>query len=431
MYTRIYIKLLLSLSLSLSLSLFLGVPSAFLGQKTAPLAKRKKERKKEKRPLFVYQGSKEFRRRIKRRVPPPFAVFVVKIIKKTDFFFSAKKRWSGPLGNEQNSDQFENPAPPNTHTHTPTPATRAQKERSQEWVTRCAFTFFSFSRVVFFFSSLSLSLSSRSKLSRLGRDASLSLISAFFVCLLINKPHTLFEKSRFAFAFCRKKAERRARVLSFFIFFSWRAAAAKAAACVQSRETPQEERLTHFVLSLAFVPGVVVNKQSRLLPMMAFPRVNRTFSPVHRNITRLLFRRSESLAVAPLWASKPALLAPLSGSSVTLEGYGSCCFKGAVADKYLKEQGYGASLLKDLSWPKDEVKAKAVLHYCRGRQIMARSNIRIGFNRWRARAFVTATLVACKWLCLTLTRMEFHSHRFRTKICCKAKRTVPPTRTAG
>ena len=63
---------------------------------------------------------------------------------------------------------------------------------------------------------------------------------------------------------------------------------------------------------------------------------------------------------AALAASKPALLAPLSGSSVTLEGYGSCCFKGAVADKYLKEQGYGASLLKDLSWPKDEVKAKAV-----------------------------------------------------------------------
>ena len=49
-----------------------------------------------------------------------------------------------------------------------------------------------------------------------------------------------------------------------------------------------------------------------------------------------------------------------SAGPATLEGYGSCSFKGAVADKYLKEQGYDASLLKDLSWPKNEAKAKAV-----------------------------------------------------------------------
>ena len=35
-------------------------------------------------------------------------------------------------------------------------------------------------------------------------------------------------------------------------------------------------------------------------------------------------------------------------------------FKGAVADKYLKEQGFNSSMLKDVSWPKDEKKAKAV-----------------------------------------------------------------------
>jgi glutamine synthetase len=49
-----------------------------------------------------------------------------------------------------------------------------------------------------------------------------------------------------------------------------------------------------------------------------------------------------------------------SNGPATLEGYGSCVFKGAVADMYLKEEGYDASLLKDLSWPKDEKKAKAV-----------------------------------------------------------------------
>jgi hypothetical protein len=71
---------------------------------------------------------------------------------------------------------------------------------------------------VFFFFHLSFSLSlSRSKLSRLGRDASLSLISAFFVCLLINKPHTLFEKSRFAF--CRKKSREESEGALFFYFF--------------------------------------------------------------------------------------------------------------------------------------------------------------------------------------------------------------------
>ena len=158
MYTRIYIKLLLSLSLSLSLLFFWEVPSAFLGQKTAPLAKRKKERKKEKRPLFVYQGSKEFRRRIKRRVPP-FAVFVVKIIKKTDFFFRKKKRWSGPSVTNKTPTNSKI-QPPQTHTHTDARDARAERE-IQEWVTRCAFTFFSFSRVVFFFSSLFLVKNSR------------------------------------------------------------------------------------------------------------------------------------------------------------------------------------------------------------------------------------------------------------------------------
>jgi len=47
-------------------------------------------------------------------------------------------------------------------------------------------------------------------------------------------------------------------------------------------------------------------------------------------------------------------------SPATLEGYGTCVFKGAVADKYLKEQGFNSSMLKDVSWPKDEKKAKAV-----------------------------------------------------------------------
>merc|ERR1712205_295946 len=121
-----------------------------------------------------------------------------------------------------------------------------------------------------------------------------------------------------------------------------------------------------------------------------------------------------------------------SAGPATLEGYGSCSFKGAVADKYLKEQGYDASLLKDLSWPKDEAKAKAVAAALLSwATITARSNIRTGSNRWRALAFVTVTLVACKWLCLTLTRTEFRTHRFRTKTCCKVKLMVPPTRTAG
>ena len=47
-------------------------------------------------------------------------------------------------------------------------------------------------------------------------------------------------------------------------------------------------------------------------------------------------------------------------SPATLEGYGTCVFKGAVADKYLKEQGFNSAMLKDVSWPKDEKKAKAV-----------------------------------------------------------------------
>ena len=64
----------------------------------------------------------------------------------------------------------------------------------------------------------------------------------------------------------------------------------------------------------------------------------------------------------------------------TLEGYGTCVFKGAVADKYSKEQRSDLSMLKDVSWPKDEKRpsrAAALLNWPR---IMARSNIRTGFN---------------------------------------------------
>ena len=124
---------------------------------------------------------------------------------------------------------------------------------------------------------------------------------------------------------------------------------------MQSRETPQEERLTHFVLSLAFVPRQQT-KQVVADDGIPASKPNILTGSSQYNASSFQKERVDGPR-SGLPASKPALLAPLSGSSVTLEGYGSCCFKGAVADKYLKEQGYGASLLKDLSWPKDEVKA--------------------------------------------------------------------------
>lgn len=93
-------------------------------------------------------------------------------------------------------------------------------------------------------------------------------------------------------------------------------------------------------------------------------------------------------------ASRPvaarAMLTMSSGPATT-EGYGSACFRGAVAEQYLSKYGETAALLGSAAWTKDEAKteivAKAVLDwavdngasvYCHWFQPMGSSGVRHG-----------------------------------------------------
>ena len=77
----------------------------------------------------------------------------------------------------------------------------------------------------------------------------------------------------------------------------------------------------------------------------------------------------------------------------TLDGFGECCFKGAVANKYLSKYGESSKLLDDITWPTQEGKAdivaKAVLDwatdngasvYCHWFQPMGSSGVRHGLS---------------------------------------------------
>ena len=81
----------------------------------------------------------------------------------------------------------------------------------------------------------------------------------------------------------------------------------------------------------------------------------------------------------------------MSAGPATTEGYGACCFRGAVAEKYLNKYGESAKLLEDKTWVESELKAdvvaKAVLDwavdngasvYCHWFQPMGSSGVRHG-----------------------------------------------------
>nr|7U6O_A Chain A, Glutamine synthetase [Ostreococcus tauri]7U6O_B Chain B, Glutamine synthetase [Ostreococcus tauri]7U6O_C Chain C, Glutamine synthetase [Ostreococcus tauri]7U6O_D Chain D, Glutamine synthetase [Ostreococcus tauri]7U6O_E Chain E, Glutamine synthetase [Ostreococcus tauri]7U6O_F Chain F, Glutamine synthetase [Ostreococcus tauri] len=81
----------------------------------------------------------------------------------------------------------------------------------------------------------------------------------------------------------------------------------------------------------------------------------------------------------------------MSSGPATTEGFGSACFKGAVADKYLSKYGESSTLLANGKWTKDMAKAdivaKAVLDwavengasvYCHWFQPMGSSGVRHG-----------------------------------------------------
>ena len=89
--------------------------------------------------------------------------------------------------------------------------------------------------------------------------------------------------------------------------------------------------------------------------------------------------------------TRASAMLTMSSGPATTEGFGSACFKGAVADKYLSKYGESASLLANGKWTKDMAKAdivaKAVLDwaidngasvYCHWFQPMGSSGVRHG-----------------------------------------------------
>jgi len=66
----------------------------------------------------------------------------------------------------------------------------------------------------------------------------------------------------------------------------------------------------------------------------------------------LSFARKQTGAVALSAARRANALAPKNARAMSsdMDGYGSMCFVGAVADKYLKKHGESAALLEDPSW---------------------------------------------------------------------------------
>jgi len=102
-------------------------------------------------------------------------------------------------------------------------------------------------------------------------------------------------------------------------------------------------------------------------------------------------KKSAARVVKSARVAKTNAMLSMSSGPATTEGFGSCCFKGAVADKYLSKYGESAALLENPAWTKDMTKAdiiaKAVLDwavdngasvYCHWFQPMGSSGVRHG-----------------------------------------------------
>jgi glutamine synthetase len=101
--------------------------------------------------------------------------------------------------------------------------------------------------------------------------------------------------------------------------------------------------------------------------------------------------RGEAKKARVVRGSRVNAMLSMSSGPATTEGFGSGCFKGAVADKYLSKYGESATLLANGNWTKDMAKAdivaKAVLDwavdngasvYCHWFQPMGSSGVRHG-----------------------------------------------------